>query len=400
MFTQIKRHKINSLLVAAVIAETNICVIISVFVNIPMISVLLMMGILISFFYIDKKYLYISSGAFYAYGIFAFVLIVSMLINGMEIAGQRMLYFLTFGTTAMIAVNTKYDLNIVIKYLMYVYGINLLVYFLFQRNSVLSSDDFWSDQMGVAYGFVPPFILSVICILNNKNANLIYSFGKHRLFILGLSILIFIFSAKVILFDCGTRGAIVTGLIALSFLFINRLSKWQKICFSIIILCMVIFLMINWESILYTFLGHSSGGDVRALAKLSQMSERGDASNGRDGIYMQAFQMIKNNPIFGYGVGYFENQTHTVYVHQFILDSFLTWGLIGSILFFYPIVKYIQKTRYEHNKIKYSFNIFILSICFIPLMFSNSFWLYPTFWFGYFYAMSQKVNHIKKQNDI
>ena len=387
-----RRERINSLLVSACIAETNICAILDTFFTIPMVSVLLLVLICVIGVLLNGKRLHITSNSVIAYVLFMLLLVFSIFLNGFSVAGERMLYFLSFGTTAMLVVNTKYDTRLILKYLLYIYAIHLIVYFLFQRVTLLDSDDYWRAQMGVAYGFVPSIIVCIIFLLFRDKLVDIDIFNNHKWMQFLFYAVILFASVYVCLIDCGTRGVIVVAIVGLTLLILRKLSKKQRVLFGIIGAAFLLFIHLNWNTILSSSLDRFAESNVKALVKLSQLIEYGDVSNGRENHYDVAIKMIKENPILGYGVGFFENQTKASYVHQLFLELMLDCGLFGTILFLIPIFKLIKKTRKENDDIAYSFKVVLLSCSFLPLLFSSSFWLYPPFWVGYFYALKHK-NH-------
>lgn len=393
-----RKIKINSLLAASVIAETNICAISSAFVTIPMVSVLLMGFVLLSGLFLNKNSLQITNTSIVAFVLFVLLLLFSILLNSLEVPGERLLYLLAFGLTAMVVVSTKHNNKLVLKYLLFFYAIHLIVYFLFQRNSFLDSDDFWAAQMGIAYGFVPATIICVIMLVYRKELVAEGVLGRRRVIQFVFFIIVFVASGYVFMIDCATRGAIVVAFVGLFFILFRKLSHKQKLVFSVASAAFIVFLFINWNTILSSSLERFSEGNVKSLVKLSQMTESGDASNGREDHYKEAYQMIGDNPILGYGVGYFENKTKASYVHQLFLELMLECGIFGTLLFLVPIIKMIRRTNKNEDDIEYSFKIFLLSCCFLPMMFSASFWLYPPFWFGYFFALNYMS--VRRKNSI
>ncbi len=362
-----------------------------------MVSVLLMAAILVSCLFINGKGIQLSPQSTIAFVLFGVLLIFSMLLNGFEVAGERFLYFMTFGLTAMMVVSVRQNPRLILKYLLYIYAVHLIVYFLFQRNAMLDAEDYWYVQMGIAYGFVPPVIVCVIFLIFRNTYERARKGNKHRFRQVLLISIIFVASSYVFLIDCGTRGVIVVAIIGIFFICLRKLSRRQKIIFGFAGAILLVLLYINIDTILVSALDRFSEGNVRSLVKLSQMTEAGDVSNGRESHYNDALKMIYENPIMGYGVGHFENVVKASYVHQLFLELLLECGIVGMILFLIPIIKLIRKTNRDPDDIDYSFKVFILSCCFLPLMFSASFWLYPPFWYGYFYAtnLGYKQNLIR-----
>ncbi len=387
-----RKIKINSFLTASVITEGSICSISTVFVKIPMVSVLVMALLLLLTVSFNKKNLIITRKSVISFICFLFLLGISLFLNGVDEPGERLVYFLTFGTTAMFVVGAKQNTGLVLKYLLLIIAVDLIVYFLFKRDAFLSSTEFWSLQMGIAYGYVPAIVASIIFLVNRSVFEKQKILGHHWIY--QTIFFILISSSYVVFIDCGTRGAFVVVFVAILFIILRKMTRRFRLVTLLGGVVLLFWLYQNSETIIGNSLDNFSDSEVKALVKLSQRSEMGDASNGRDDHYHMAFGMIKESPIVGYGVGYFENAAHGSYVHQFFLEVLLECGIVGLIIFLIPIIKYIRRVHSETDDIEYLYGLFILTCCFLPLMFTASFWLFPPFWYGFFYAINN--GNIKK----
>ncbi len=376
-----KTITVNSLLIAIVIAETNICSIITTFIAIPMISVILM-GITICAILLENRgSLKIDRRVFVSFILICLLLIFSMLLNGIEVAGNRLLYFLTFGAGAMFAVNTRFDKVRVFSYLIYIYILHLIIYFLFQRSAILNSDDYGPIQLGLVYSIIPGFNITLACLLFHNG----FLSGKKLL--LGLCPILFLGCVFVIFFDCYSRGALVTTIICVMIISWKKIGKFLKIVLLIFIMSITVLFISNVDNLIVSALDNFSGNNVKALAKLSLMNNMGDVTNGRGDLYDIAVQLIKENPLFGYGVGYFENSNDSYFPHQFFLEIMCEFGIIGLILFFVPIAKSFGVAFKEDDNVSSLFRMVLLLSSFLPLMFSSSLWLFPLFWVAYFYSL-------------
>ena len=242
--------------------------------------------------------------------------------------------------------------------------------------------------MGIAYGFVPPILITSSYLLSIKEFIAPSKRGRVKLLV---TISVFILSCYVVILDCGTRGALVTCIIGFFLLMWRKFTSKQRGVLIVIVAILIVIVHARFDSIVYSALDISAGSGVKSLNKLSRMVEGGDVSNGRDVLYSSAKKMIKDNLILGYGVGYFENQTKSAYVHQFILEVLCEFGIWGFFLIVVPIVKTFKSSLKEVNVEIYTFKIVILSISILPLLFSTSYWLFPPFWFCYFMAISKDV---------
>lgn len=109
-----------------------------------------------------------------------------------------------------------------------------------------------------------------------------------------------------------------------------------------------------------------SGISSYSLTKYIQSIENGivEASSGRDDVFNYAIEIIKNNPIKVNGFGYFTHKTNIVYPHNIILDMWIIFGIIGTIILIILFMKLFFKAIINLNKnikiIVYSFFIHVL----------------------------------------
>lgn len=321
----------------------------------------------------------------FVYMILLFFLVISLLINGGSSVINYLLFYLAFSTTSLVLSSLDANPEATIKSILYIDVVYLVTYFLAIRDGFLSSSNYAVAQMGVAYSFVPFAIICFVFIVENvKNRT---ASGIVILF----SFVLFMSNVYVILIDTITRGAILAvfaGMFVLLYLNSNkRIRRKILIVFSIAIL---IFCFFSTE-IVDAFFVFFQDTSVGAISKLIKFSDSGDVSNGRDDLYISAIKMIKNSCFLGNGVGYFENHGHSIYVHQFFLQLLCEAGILGMLLFIFPLFQFVKKiVTAPANSFA---NIYIAYFCFIMtmLMFSNVYWFVPTFWLLYFYSWNAKV---------
>ena len=352
-----------------------------------MISVILMGITICALLLVNRELLKIDKRVIVSYIFICLLLVFSMLLNGLEVAGDRFLYYITFGTSAVLAINSRFDIVRVFHYLIYLYIIQLIVYLLFQRSAMLSSEEYGTLQIGLVYSLLPGLNIAFACILFHDE----FLSGKKLLF--GLSIVAFVGCLFVVLFDCYSRGGLLSTIICMMLLSWKKMGKFFKFFFICAIGSFIALFLTNSDTLLISALDNFSGSSIRSLSKLSWMYEKGDVTNGRNDLYVAAVKLIKDNPALGYGVGYFEKINGLSYPHQFFLEIMCEFGVLGLFIFFLPILKSFVLAFKEKSIILSQFRMVLLVSSFFPLMFSSSLWLFPLFWVAYFYSIKNtKIN--------
>ena len=375
-----KEIKRNSFLSALVVAETNVCVVINNFIEIPYISVVLMLVLILIFLLYNRRSMSFKPRVILSYFGLILFLVVSMFINGLDNVVSYLAYFLCFATGAMLCNSVKTDHSLILKSLLGVFSVYLTVYFLFVRDEFLKSDEYSFEQMGVAQANAFALVISIVYYLYKKEFK---ETKKINLLALGIMFA----SSYVVLFDCYTRGALVTISLALCLMFYGMIPKRMRLVFlsSALVFCYVLFMYL--ESFI-DFLISIGGDGVRAIAKMKFMIDMDKADNGRDDLYELSISLIKNNPIMGHGVGYFESLAQGAYVHQFFLEILNEMGCIGLFLMLMPFYKKVKVVFSQRIDASAAFFIAIFSISIFPLLTSSSYWLYPPFWFCFFYVLN------------
>ena len=105
-------------------------------------------------------------------------------------------------------------------------------------------------------------------------------------------------------------------------------------------------------------------------------------SSGRDRIYMESFNIAKNNFYMPKGIGYYTSITQKNYPHNILLEILITFGICGLLCFIigcvYLLIKFIKNYNLDDN---YNYIIISMVIYSISrLMLSSSFWLESMFW--------------------
>ncbi len=298
--------------------------------------------------------------------------IISIFFNG-EYASRYLLFFLVFGIPAFLISGFDIDYDYLYKALERFFLVYLLVYLLFERSIFLSSNDYWVAQMGKAYSFVPIILVSMAKL---------YLY-REKLFISIANILL---ASYFIIFDCATRGAILSVALSIILFIYLLLDKRIRRVYLISILAIIVLIIVNLVSLLQSVQGmlDLSGNSISAIDKsLMMLSQEDDMSNGRNELYSTAIDLFKKSPVFGWGIGGFEHFNMAPdYPHQLFLQILCEMGLIGLIAMMLLLKGGVKKVFMRSERLtKDRAFLFILFMSVIPtLMFSSSYWLLPSFW--------------------
>ncbi len=365
----------NTWIVALFIAESNICSTIHLFIPIPYISVFMMFFLVFLALSLNKLQIRIISSNWLLMGFVLLLLIISILLNGTTYTLDYFSYFFVFGITSIILASLSLDYKCLVVCLVKIYIIVIVFYFLVQRSIFLYSPDYWSDQMGMAYGMVIPVLFSFAYIVNAKK---LYQEYKKSYTYLASAELILAF--YIIMFDCGTRGAILSAIIGCCFILLGRMKSKKAVILLAFGIILGIVVFANIDSILGWIRLTFAQSSIRALNKFSQMITIGGADNGRGAYFLDAIRMYSKSPVIGYGVGSFENLHDGAYVHEFFLELMVEYGGMGVIVFCVGLVKSIKRTIHSANNPEKVVLVVLIGMA-TMLLYSGSYWLLPSFWY-------------------
>lgn len=379
----------NSILVAVFIFETLFCRMINIIVPLPFISVWLMLILQIYMWLTDSKFRELAlKRIVLGYTIIFTILGISAGINGINYVGNYLSYFLVFGTTGMLMAALEVDYKKIIVYLLRFSVLFLLTYFVIERKEFLNAENYWTDQMGMAYGVLIIVVTGMSAIMCND----IFKFTLLEKLMAWVSA---IAGSFIIFVDCGTRGAMVAFLFAFLMLLIAKCTSIKKIVLITFVLIIGLVFILNIESILVIIYNIflELGIDFPALTKMITMMQNGTADNGRTEIYMKGIEVFKTSPLIGRGVGYFESLSGGIYVHNILLELLCEIGIIGTgcvlILLIGNFIKAFLKKRVRKQETVLDIILFLSTV---PLLcFSSSYWLLPSYWL-YFWIIIRKLN--------
>lgn len=376
----VSRIKANTLIFAALLAESQICGIINTFITIPNISVLLIVALVLCSVLCNGFPRRFYSKSLILAAVISILLFLSLILNGTRFTYNYILHFIVFGMGALYISSYEIDFWRMFRYVKNIFFAYMAVYVFFGRQPFLQSEEYWNIQMGMAYTFCTIAIIMIIDVYHSR-----FLFGRL------VSTLLAAMSIWFMLFDCGTRGAVLS-FAFFCFCFILFNIRNDKAIILLIATSLIgIVCIMNLDSILLhaeTFLGNA-GFHIPALEKtLNLAAGEGGMDNGRMPLYQNAIECIKKSPLFGGGVGFYEKNMYlssgkSPYVHQFALEVLCEFGIVGLLVVIFLLRKGLMvpfntdRGLPEGDRI---LGLVLLSISMPMLTFTNAYWLAPNFW--------------------
>lgn len=194
------------------------------------------------------------------------------------------------------------------------------------------------------------------------------------------------------------RSALLGILIFISsyFLLISADRKKIMIRWIIPMSILIVFVSINIDTIikfLYNEILVKLGYNSYALSKFTSSLTKLNLHvlfSGREEIWSKAFNMIKENPFLGHGLGSFQAR-YGFYSHNLLLDLLIFYGLLGFIIFSFLIFVSLYKIWSPQNSYRLLGFLFF-SIWFPKLFFSTYFMEDFGFWCFIAFAWLQGSN--------
>jgi hypothetical protein len=362
-----RKHKINSLLLVIYLFGSSLTIPFKELMNSGVPIWILTIVVLCFSFYINK--LRVNLKAFILIFTLIFLFIMNLyFVEYKSIILNLFFEFLKFGIIPLYLASFIKDYKALIKYWYYMGIFNLAIWIGFLNLNDNSELGYMSFGVYMTYSF----IIFLIYFYNNK-------LKKINLLLLVITfILIFLF---------GNRSSAIICLV-LVFYFEFKTAKYKSplslITFTSIYFSLICLLIIKMETILVFFQNVllKMGITSYIFQKIEFMLRFGvsRASSGRDDIYTQSINLIKDNYLLPKGVGYFEFITGEVYPHNIFLEMFITFGFLGigilCFLFYLFFRSYIKSKNYYFKVVLATLFIFT----FVRLIFSSTFWTETTFW--------------------
>lgn len=239
-----------------------------------------------------------------------------------------------------------------------------------------------SDAMGRAYSIMPSVLFLIMCAFNR---------GKF----LDWAWMIF---AVIYQFTFGTRGPVIIDLTyILYFMLFKGKGLTLKKCISIIVfVAFVIFYNTSAFEDMIISLGdwfEEMGLSNRVFSHMLEDTLISDDS-GRSVIREKVYEMILENP-FGNGVG--AEHTRNFLVHQFFLQIFLHFGIVGGIVIIGAVIVLIVRALKKNiNPIMQDFLVMWACALFVRSFVGAS---YLSYYFPFLIGICIQTIRSKKTND-
>lgn len=223
------------------------------------------------------------------------------------------------------------------------------------------------NYMSFGMAILPAFTACVI-VFNNYKKKAVFP-------------LLIVFLVEIIIY--ANRGATLTaiGVMIFSIIFMTD-DKRKRIRRCILLTIAVIIAVIFLNNIFYIldWLQNKIGIGSYSLTAFRQLFTGGDTTgSGRILIWNDAFGELRDNWVFGMGIGGYEAENGN-YAHNFFLDVFITHGVfIGGIIFIFLFKQIIKILKYKDRDLLILSSMFGLNWI-IQLMFSFTYWQTLSFW--------------------
>ena len=315
-----------------------------------------------------------------------FVLTILWLISHNETADLYYMSVLVFGFPAMIISNMKisfYWITIVTL----LFGLILFRYIdIFSW--AMESDA--GEKMYNSYLILSFILFSLVGI---------YIYRKDTVVVI-LSVINLVIYVPILL-AIGVRGVYIS--IALFFLLIMLNTSFfvrnKKPIMVISIFFIFLLFSVDWFDLIEKIRIWLANYDIEvyALEKYFIMFSNEDVSNGRSQLYGNAISGFISSPIWGNGLGVFEQRNEGLYVHNIFLEVLYEGGIMLSVVFIYGFIRFL-KLVYRCREIEkdcYTFVLMLFVLGCSILLFSNTLWRVVTFWL-FLGVTFNKFKYVKK----
>lgn len=328
---------------------------------------------------------------FVVYFFFFFVFILYSLIKGEfnETVIKYLAEFLILGVPFIVASHLPFLSKIVLKTIIFISIIVLPLYLSEINLEFLSYATDGEELMVISYNLIKMAIPAILMLYLDKH-----------IMIIVLSLSIFIFSALFVV-NIGARGAILSLFIAIILSFIYRRNKSIKLISKpILILILLIFVLIVYfyDIVNYCYdLLESNNIHSIALERIvvALDAESGSLSTGRDILFNKAINGFFDSPIWGNGIGSFDDYSGR-YPHNIFLQQLYE----GGLLFGFPMVLIsifsLKVMNSDINKSDRFLLIYLITTSVIHLIFSSYYWSSSIYWFLFGYS----IYNINIKNNI
>ncbi|MDO4183258.1 MAG: O-antigen ligase family protein [Coriobacteriia bacterium] len=217
--------------------------------------------------------------------------------------------------------------------------------------------------------YIAAFSFGINVILLSDKKNDLPDFVHTKFFRVIQDVLLLVQAACVLV--SGGRGGVV--LLAIYVIWGTlRLSKGKGSVFRFFAFLLIAIMAVFGVS---AFVDWTSSSQLAGVQRLLSLRDN------RSELYSQAFLLIENKPLLGYGPGGYYSYLD-VYCHNLLLDLLLSFGLLGTsfiaLFFGAPIVATIKRIKDEAY---YPLLVLLFLFMFCHLFFSSTFLVDPILWF-------------------
>lgn len=195
-------------------------------------------------------------------------------------------------------------------------------------------------------------------------------FSHRKIYDLGMVLL----SVTVIILS-GARGPLLcfVAYIMFSLLFSKNISKMKKIVITIVGILLFIVLMLNLDFLLSSIIFFLEQNNISSRT-LIYLYNGNFSLSGRDTIFLYYLNKALKGPILGYGLA--GGWVNTIYPHNIIIESLLSYGVILGILLLFGLLILLIKGLKSKNL--YINRLVIIYLAYaIRLFMTNSFIMEP-----------------------
>ncbi len=366
---------LNSVLLGLFLSSSMITKIITQFVTIENNLVIVIALLLMISFFINRGIR--ITVPFLIINCIAIMIMLSSLvfnIDGKSVIINYILNFLLFGSTGMLLYSVKTEHKVILSTI-------CKVFVLFSFITIFKYIPEALNRYYVEYSME----VSYVMLIGISAGVFAWEFAGKLLKI--AIIFTTVISSYYLLFLSDCRGAVI----AIIFLIVAKFlsGRKHKFVFGVLFLFLGLLFVIGWELVLDWLVTRNT--EMRWILRF-QRSQL-DISRGRNDLYTLSLELIKNNLLFGNGIGAFESVTNGQYTHNLFLQFIVEFGVIfGVALSLYIIIIIVRSfVTIKEDKI----DLFL--ICqFIPrLLLSSVYWVNPFFWLFLYKQILPKYN--KKQ---
>lgn len=251
-------------------------------------------------------------------------------------------------------------------------------------------------------GFSGPNVATRIFFFAACSSLFLYATKKSNFYFL----LSMVFFGSIVM--VGSRGGLIGALLVLSYMFIaKKVSASWKFKKSVKIEPRKLLLIPFGILIVYFLYEPVKAVFFQRFLGVTFQNTGGVYTSGRDIIYRNSIEMIKEKPLFGHGLESFTVKTGTVYPHNLLLEMALETGLMGIFIFIAFLIiafRVVFKMKRSSTFIFSGLPLYMI----IVQMFSGEFydfryfflWLIPILHYGAVTEVAMKVSKDAKRNKV